>query len=55
MPSIDLDAIENHLRAAREEERRVNIFYFIPYQKLQWYFIAIFLNKLLKTIGSKMI
>jgi len=25
MPKIDLDAIESHLRAAREEERRVSI------------------------------
>lgn len=24
MPKIDLDAIESHLRAAREEERRVS-------------------------------
>jgi hypothetical protein len=24
MPIIDLDAIENHLKAAREEERRVS-------------------------------
>lgn len=31
MPKIDLDAIESHLRAAREEERRVseNIFIYI--------------------------
>lgn len=26
MPKIDLDAIESHLKAAREEERRVSLF-----------------------------
>jgi hypothetical protein len=25
MPKIDLEAIESHLRAAREEERRVSV------------------------------
>lgn len=29
MPKIDLDAIESHLRAAREEERRVSEYFYI--------------------------
>ena len=31
MPKIDLDAIESHLRAAREEERRVSKYSFARY------------------------
>lgn len=38
MPKIDLDAIESHLRAAREEERRVsNKQFFLALQFCSWY------------------
>lgn len=37
MPKIDLDVIESHLRAAREEERRVsNIFIFSSFKKYNY-------------------
>ena len=38
MPKIDMDAIENHLKAAREEERRVSLFYLFHHETLKFNF-----------------